>query len=90
MTEVALAYLKVGHLFKETDVLLLRIAEEANLCGIEIHTARGNGINLWRTGNNFNVATAYSELKGWVVTTCDIKNMKDVESDDEVIIVTKP
>ena len=30
MTEVASAHLEVGHSFKAKDVLLLRIAEEAN------------------------------------------------------------
>ena len=84
MTEVATAYLEVGHSFKEKEVLLLRITEEANWHGTEICTARSDGNNIQRMGDNFNVAAEYLELKGWVVMTCDIKNWKDVESDDEV------
>ena len=90
MAEVSSAHLEVGHSFKDKEVLLLRIAEEANLRGIEVRTARSDGVNIRRTGDNFNVAAVYSELKGWVVTTCDIDNRKELESDDEVIIITKP
>ena len=86
MAEVSSAHLEVGHSFKDKEVLLLRIAEEANFRGIELRTARSDGVNIWRTGDNFNVAAVYSKLKGWVVTTCDIKNRKEVESNNKVIM----
>jgi hypothetical protein len=90
MAEVEAARLELEHSFHDKDVLLLRISEEANLRRIEIRTARSDAINLRRTGDNFNVAAVYSELKGWVVTVCEIDNRKEVESDNEVVIITKP
>ena len=64
MAEVEAAHLELGHSFHDKDVLLLRIAEETNLRGIEIRTARSDAINLRRMGDNFNVAAVNSELKG--------------------------
>ena len=55
MTEVENAHLAVGHSFSDKDVLMLRIAEEANLRGIDIRTVRSDNSNIRKTGNSFNV-----------------------------------
>ena len=91
MTEVELAHLEVGHSFSDKDVLILQIAEEANLRGIKIRIVRSDNSNIHKTGDSFNVCATFLELKGWVVAQCDIANNKEVrDSDNEVKIVTKP
>jgi hypothetical protein len=73
--EVEAMRLEVGHSFTSKDKLFLRIAEEANLRGIEIHTTRSNTLAVARChGRIVRVDANHSELYGWRVTVCNTRH----------------
>ena len=66
--------LEVGRTFANKDVLSLRIAEEVNLRIITVATNRSDECRLEVFGDGFTVVSAFSESKGWAVTTCKMGN----------------
>ena len=65
MTEVEAMGLKKNHTFNDKNILLLRIAEEANLRGIRLHVLKSNSMSVHVRGYKFVVRANFSTLKGW-------------------------
>ena len=65
MTEVEAFPLKKNHTFNDKNILLLRIAEEANLRGIRLHVLKSNPMSVHVRGYKFVVRANFSTLKGW-------------------------
>ena len=68
--EVEFNGLQVGHTFPTKDLLVMRIAEEANLRAIEFLTSRSDVLTVKCHGTRFNVEAHHSELNGWRVRVC--------------------
>lgn len=69
--------LEVGHSFASKSTLILRVAEEANLRGIEFHTIRSDILTFKCTGTRFLVEAFHSELSGWRVKVCATRDGDD-------------
>ncbi len=67
-----------GDLFKNKNVLKLRISEEANLRGITMRANRSDVMNLTIVGINFYVNATFHEHSGWVVHTAVCQEDDDV------------
>jgi hypothetical protein len=81
--------LEVGHSFASKSTLIMRVAEEANLRGIEFNTVRSDILTFKCIGTRFGVETFHSELNGWRMKVCatrdgDNFNGVDVCREDEV------
>ena len=68
MTVVEQRHLVVGHNFPTRSLLLLRIAEEANLRFIPISIIRSDNRQLLVIGDQFYVRGSCSDKHGWVAT----------------------
>ena len=68
-SEVQAAPLLVEHSFASKDILVLRVAEKANLRGIECSTTRSDILSFKCTGHRFLVEAHHSELNGKVCAT---------------------
>jgi hypothetical protein len=68
MTVVEQRRLVVGHNFPTRSLLLLRIAEEANLCVIPMSIIRSDNRQLLVVGDQFYVHGSCSDKHGWVAT----------------------
>jgi hypothetical protein len=60
----------------------MRVAEEANLRGIEFHTIRSDILTFKCTGTRFGVEAFHSELNGWRVKVCATRDGDDFNLDD--------
>ncbi len=69
MSVVQQRCLVVGDTFQFKETLSMRIAEEANIRGVEISIVRSDKFQLLVVGVEFYVKASFSERKGWVVTT---------------------
>lgn len=83
--------LQVGHSFASKSTLIMRVAEEANLRGIDFKTVRSDVLSFKCVGLRFGVEAYHSELNGWRVKVCatregDDYNGVDVCSDDELAL----
>jgi hypothetical protein len=70
MTAVEAEPMKVGHNYPSKDILLMRIAEEANLHNVEAATIRSCDKRVFfqgRAGAVFTVKARHSEEKNWTV-----------------------
>jgi hypothetical protein len=76
-SEVQSAPLLVGHSFASKDILVLRVAEEANLRGIKCSTTRSDILSFKCTGHRFCVEAHHSELNGWRVKVCATREGDD-------------
>ena len=75
MTEVHSSWLQVGHTFPTKKMLLLRIAEYANLFGVRTTIKRSDRFQVMVTAINgehdlFLVRGSYSQSNGWKITVC--------------------
>ena len=81
MTVVQQRRLAAGDTFQFKTTLAMRIAEEANLRGIQISTVRSDQSQMLVVGVDFYVKASNSERRGWVVTTAVVRegdgNMPD-------------
>jgi hypothetical protein len=69
MMEVTSFQLDVNHNFPDKEILTLRVAEEANLCGIDFVCSQSDVQNFKCTGYRFCVIAHQSEHQGWLVNT---------------------
>ena len=69
MSEVEKERLLGGQVFRTKEIVHLRIAEEANLCGISTRVQRSDMANLTVVGINFYVHASLHENAGWQVHT---------------------
>ena len=76
MTTVEREKLMVNDTFPSKEILLIRIAEEANLTGVNISVKRSDDFRFEVVGSkqsHFSVVAACSSGKGWRVTACDTR-----------------
>ncbi len=77
IVEVENNRLMVGHSFPDKNILLLRVAEEANRRRIKIWTERSDHFNLIVIGQRFGVAARFIESRGWVVNLAAVRDGDD-------------
>jgi hypothetical protein len=72
MTEVRASWLQVGHTLPTKDIMLLRIAEEANLFGIRMTIKQSDKfqveVRVIEDQDYFLVRSSYGQSSGWKVT----------------------
>ena len=56
-----------GHLFQCKEMLMICVAEEANLQNIKVSILKSSYLNLIITGHNFYVAANFCKELGWHV-----------------------
>ena len=78
MTDVEKGRLEVNHTFPDKEMLLMRVAEEANLRGINTYISRSDTRDYTCTGPKFCVKASQTELLGWTV------NVANVRTGDEI------
>jgi hypothetical protein len=64
MTDVEKGRLEVNHTFPDKEMLLMRVAEEANLRGINTYCLRSDTRDYTCTGSKFCVQARQTELNG--------------------------
>jgi hypothetical protein len=101
MTEVQASPLLVGHTFPDKELLLLRIAEEANLSGCQVSSKRSGDyrVHIYGSdGSSFCVKAVFSTSAGWKVTTAETReitlsqestNFEDVATEPDGLEVVK-
>jgi hypothetical protein len=72
MTDVQKGRLEVNHTFPDKEMLLMRVAEEANLRGVNLFCARSNLRNYMCTGSKFCVKAHHTEQNGWTVSVANV------------------
>jgi hypothetical protein len=78
MSKVEKARLSVGHTFQSMDVVVLPIAEEANLRGISTRVQHSDVMNLTVVGLNFYLhATVYKHV-GWCIHAAVCRECNDI------------
>jgi len=73
MSEVQKGCLEVKHNFPDKEMLLMRVAEEANLRGINIFCSRGDLRAYTCTGSKFCVKAHHTEQNGWTVSVANVR-----------------
>lgn len=67
------SHLKLGQTFPDWDLIILRVAEEANYCGISFSTNKNDDLKLHCNGpNSFLVRATNSDKCGWTITKCQV------------------
>jgi hypothetical protein len=74
--------LEVGHSFALKSTLIMRVAQEANLRGIDFNTVRSDILSFKCTGTRFGVEAFHSELNGWRVRVCATRDGDDYNGVD--------
>jgi hypothetical protein len=85
MTSVESDPLLVDHTFPSKDILFIRIAEEANLSGINVSVKRSDDFRVEVVGSKqskFAVIAACSSVKGWRITVCQTRLEADTTNTD--------
>jgi hypothetical protein len=83
MTDVEMSPILVGHTFPTKEVLLIRIAEEANFCGCQIAIQRSDNFKVHAhgmDGSSFSIQATCSTSSGWKATsrlTREVANADD-------------
>ena len=62
--------LAVGQTFPNRDLIKIRTAEEANLCGIYVTILKSSKFTFSSSGVGFDVSATNSETSGWKITKC--------------------
>jgi hypothetical protein len=77
MAKVIDFHLKLRHTFPDRDLGVLRIAEEANYCGISFQTEKSDELKLYcRRPDRFVVYATNSDY-GWTMTRCRVLKRTD-------------
>jgi len=73
MTDVQEGRLEVNHTFPNKEILLMRVAEEANLRGVNLFCARSDLHDYMCTGSRFCVKAHHTEQNGWTVSVANVR-----------------
>ncbi len=90
MSDVEVTPLLKGHTFPTKDILLIRIAEEANFCGCQIAIVQSNNYQVYVrgcAGSLFQVKASCSIKLGWKLTTIKTRAVTKANDDptDEIV-----
>jgi hypothetical protein len=77
MAQVINYHLKLGHTFPDRDLVVLRIAEEANYRGISFQTEKSDELKLYCRGLDGFLVYATNSNYGWTVTRCSVLERSD-------------
>ncbi len=77
MAQVINFHLKLGHTFPERDLVVLRIAEEANYRGILFQMEKSDELELYCRGPDGFLVYATNGNYGWTVTRCSVLERTD-------------
>ncbi len=72
MTDVQKSRLEVNHTFPNKEMLLMRVAEEANLRGVNLFCSRSDLRDYTCTGSKFCVKAHHTEQNGWTVSIANV------------------
>ena len=72
MVDIQNCRLEVNHTFPDKEILVLRVAEEANLRGINFVCTRSDLRDFKCTGPRFCVIARHTERQGWFVSVANI------------------
>ena len=72
MAHVINFHLKKGHKFHAHDLIVLRIAEEANHHGISFQTNKSDELKLYCRGPDSFLVYVTNSNYGWTVTRCSV------------------
>jgi hypothetical protein len=81
MVEVQNCRLEVNHTFPDKEILVLRVAEEANLQGINFVCSRSDLRDFKCTGPRFCVIARHTERQGWFVSVANIRECDEFGGD---------
>ncbi len=73
MSDVQKCRLEVNHTFPDKEILAMRVAEEANLQGINILCARSDLRDFRCTWPRFAVVACHTERLGWHVSVANVR-----------------
>ena len=73
MADVHKCRLEVNHTFPDKEILVLRVAEEANLRGINFVCTRSDRREFKCTGPRFCVIACHLEHLGWFVSVANVR-----------------
>ena len=77
MAQVINYHLKLGHTFPDRDLVVLRIAEEANYRGISFQPEKSDELKLYCRGPDGFLVYATNSDYGWTVTRCSVLERLD-------------
>jgi hypothetical protein len=77
MAQVINFHLKKGHTFPDKDLIVLRIAEEANFHGISFQMDKSDELKLYCRGPDNFLVYATNRDYGWTVTRCRVLERSD-------------
>ena len=81
MVDVQNCRLEVNHTFPDKEILVLRVAEEANLRGINFVCSRSDLRDFKCTGPRFCVIARHTERQGWFVSVANIRECDEFGGD---------
>ncbi len=81
MEEVQNCRLEVNHTFLDKEILVMRVAEEANLRGINFVCSQSDLCEFKCTGTRFCVIARHSEHLGWLVSVANIRECDEFRGD---------
>ena len=85
MTDVEMSPILIGHTFPTKEVLLIRMAEEANFCGCQIAIQRSDNFKVHAHGmggSSFSIQATYSTISGWKVTSCLTREVANADDNN--------
>ena len=82
MADVQNVRLDVDHNFPDKEMLLMRVAEEANLRGVDVYCARSDLRDYACTGSKFCVKANHTEQHGWLVSVANVRESDEFGPED--------
>jgi hypothetical protein len=73
MADVQKGRLEVNHTFPDKNILLMRVAEEANVRGVNLFCARSDLCEYTCTGSRFCVKANHTKQNGWTVSVANVR-----------------
>ena len=73
MADVQKGHLEVNHTFPDKKILLMRVAEEANLGGVNLFCTRSDLREYLCTSFQFCVKANHTEQNGWTVSVANVR-----------------
>jgi hypothetical protein len=87
MVDVQKFRLEANHTFPDKDILVLRVAEEANLRGINFVCTRSDLRDFKCSGPRFCVIARHSERRGWLVSVANIRECDEFGGEHGGIVI---
>jgi hypothetical protein len=81
MVDVQNCWLEVNHTFPDKEILVLHVAKETNLQGINFVCTQSNLRDFKCTGPRFCVIARHSERQGWFVSVANIRECDEFGGD---------